>query len=295
MVGMNRRSAITRKEFLHVAGFGGLVFASGLGPAYAAKSDEFFVQLSDTHWGFSGPKVNPGAKITLPKAIAAINALERRPDFVVFTGDLTHTTDDDAERRRRMSELKDVISKLEVKDVRFLPGEHDASLDGGGAFREFFGETHYVFDRGGIHFVVLDNTSDAHGAIGGEQLAWLKKDLADRKRDAPIIVLTHRPLFDLAPEWDWATPDGAKALKLLAPFRHVTVFYGHIHQEHHFTTGEVAHHAAHSLIFPLPAPGSRPRKESIPWDADHPFRGLGWRSIEADGVRVTLEETEIAK
>jgi len=45
-----------RRQFLKLAGLGGAVFASGLaGPASAATSpteDFFFVQLTDTHWGY---------------------------------------------------------------------------------------------------------------------------------------------------------------------------------------------------------------------------------------------------
>jgi len=43
------------------------------------------------------------------------------------------------------------------------------------------------------------------------------------------------------------------------PYKNVTVFYGHIHQEHHHMTGHIAHHSAKSLIFPLIAPRSKPK------------------------------------
>jgi hypothetical protein len=95
-------------------------------------------------------------------------------------------------------------------------------------------------------------------------------------------VLTHRPLFDLVPKWDWATRDGAKAIEILTAYPHVTVFYGHIHQEHHHMTGHIAHHSAKSLIFPLPAPGSQPDRTPLPWDPAQPYRGLGWREVEAE-------------
>lgn len=38
-------------------------------------------------------------------------------------------------------------------------------------------------------------------------------------------------------------------------------------------------------MFPLPAPGSQPKRNPIPWDASQPYRGLGWRSITAHGKR----------
>jgi hypothetical protein len=36
----------------------------------------------------------------------------------------------------------------------------------------------------------------------------MKADLARFPKTAPIIVFTHRPLFDLKPEWEWFTSDG---------------------------------------------------------------------------------------
>ena len=211
-----------------------------------------------------------------------VNALERKPDFIVFTGDLTHTTDDPGERRRRLLEFREIVDQLEVKNLRFMPGEHDASLDAGTAFKELFGETHYSFDHKGVHFVVLDNVSDPGASLGDSQLQWFKADLAKRKKSVPIVVFTHRPLFDLAPEWDWATRDGARAIEILLPYPHVTVFYGHVHQENHHQTGHIAHHSAKSLIFPLPAPGSQPKRAPLPWDPAAPNKGLGFREVEAE-------------
>src|SRR5260370_30636941 len=207
---------INRREFLKLTGLGrvGVVFVSALpGMASAAAQDDFyFLQLSDTHWGFEGPP-NPDAKGTLKKAVASVNSLEYQPDFVVFTGDLTHTTDNPVERRKRMSEFKQIVSELKVKTVRFLPGEHDASLDNGKHFNEFFGPTDYTFDHKGVHFIALDNVSDPRAQLGEDQLAWLAADLKQQKREAPIVVLTHRPLCDRMPQWDWATRDGAQAIE----------------------------------------------------------------------------------
>ena len=289
---------LDRRQFLKLAGLGGVVFASGLARVAGAApvEDFYFVQLSDSHWGFEGPP-NPDAKVTLKKAVAAVNALHDKPDFIMFTGDLTHTTEDPRERRTRMAGFRDIVAGLDVKDVRFMPGEHDASLDRGKAFQEFFGQTHYTFDHKGVHFIVIDNVSDPEGAIGDEQLNWLAADLKQQPADARIVVFTHRPLFDLAPQWDWATKDGAKAIDLLMPHANVTVFYGHIHQENHQMTGHIAHHAAKSLIFPLPAPGSQPKRTPLPWDPAEPYRGLGFRNVDvvADKATYHLDEQPVPK
>ena len=299
-----------RRDFVHLLGAGGVVFVSGLAgcsrpeggagpqsggaaPPSPPKEEFFFLQLSDTHWGYSGIS-NPHADVTLERAIAAINAADVQPDFVVFTGDLTHKTDDATQRRDRMQRVRDIISTLKVKNLRFLPGEHDAATDRGEAFRQAFGEMHYSFDHKGVHFVALDNVSDGEAGIGGDQLRWLAEDLARQPPSIPVIVFAHRPLFDLLPDWDWATKDGAQAIEILGRRDNVTVFYGHIHQELHRMTGKIAHHAARSLVFPLPAPGSVPKKGPLVWDPNSVDHGLGWRQIAMDRDRAAARITEIA-
>ena len=64
------------------------------------------------------------------------------------------------------------------------------------------------------------------------------------------------------------------------PYSKVTVFYGHIHQEHHHKTGHIGHHAARGLMYPLPAPGSVPVKSPVPWDPSQPHKGLGFRGVQ---------------
>ena len=294
---------ISRRQLLQLSAVGGgAVLASALpgcasfAGSTSAEKDFYFVQLSDVHWGFKGAP-NPDAGNTLQKAVASVNALDVKPDFIMFTGDLTHTTDDPVERRRRMAEFKDIVAKLNVPTVRFMPGEHDAALDFGAAYKEFFGETHYSFDHKGVHFVVVDNVSDPGAKIGDEQLAWLANDLSTRKKDDPIVVFTHRPFFDLVPKWDWATRDGSRAIDMLMAYQNVTVFYGHIHQEHHHMTGHIAHHAAKSLIFPLPAPGSQEKRTPLPWNAEAPYSGLGFREVKADvaAASYTVAEFPVVK
>ncbi len=193
---------IGRMDFLKLLGYGGLVFASGIKGFAAAggaepEQDFCFAQLSDSHWGFQGPKINPDAAGTLEKAVGALNALPLQPDFVVFTGDLTHDTEDPGERRARMVKFKEIVTRLKVRDLRFLPGEHDASADHGEAFKELFGPTHYTFDHKGIHFIALDNVSQQGNVLGKPQLGWLADDLKGVAPEVPVVVFAHRPLFDL--------------------------------------------------------------------------------------------------
>ena len=223
-----------------------------------------------------------------------VNALQQAPDSVIFTGDLTHTTDDDAERRRRMAGFRAHAAKLRVPAVRLMAGEHDASLDRSQAYQENFGSLRYTFDHKGVHFIALDNVSDPKGILGDAQIDWLSRDLKAIPKEKPIVVFTHRPLFDLKPDWDWTTGDGSRAIDVLHAYPHVTVFYGHIHQEHHQMTDHIAHHAARSLVFPLPVPGSQPKRTPLPWDAAHPGRGLGFRDVDTDPRAPDYRLREIA-
>jgi len=300
-----------RRDFLALLGIGGVVFASGLngcggagraaaaplpehGPLKgAAQAGFFFLQLSDTHWGFKGPP-NPQADTCLKQTVQAINAIDAQPDFIVFTGDLTQTTDDPAERRQRMAEFRAIVGGLKVQKLIFLPGEHDAAPDRGDAYREAFGEMYQAFEHKGVHFLALDNASAPGGAMGDAQLEWLAAQVGRVPAGAPLIVFAHRPLFDLYPEWEWATKDGARAIRVLSQHENVTVFYGHIHQENHHMTGSIAHHSARSLVFPLPAPGSAPKRTALPWDPASPDHGLGHRSVMLAGARPLVTEVPFA-
>jgi hypothetical protein len=72
-------------EFLELAGIGSIAIASNLDWQYLSdaalswKDDFFFVQLSDTHGGSSGPAVRPDATWTRKKVIVAVGSLEDQP------------------------------------------------------------------------------------------------------------------------------------------------------------------------------------------------------------------------
>jgi len=272
-----------------------LVCFVALGGAGATFGDElFFVQLSDTHWGFDNPKVNPDYAGTLKKAIAQVNALPTTPDFIVFTGDETHTTNDPVVRQQRMTEFKGIIAALKVQNIRFLPGEHDAGLDAAAAYERNFGKRYYTFDLKGIHFIALDNVT-AGDSLGDAQLDWLAQTLKGFDKGSQIIVFAHRPLLEVYSQWDWRTKDGDKALAMLKPFPQVMLFYGHIHQEREDTHGDFTQYAAKGMMFPLPAPGSVAKPGPVPWDPEHPYQGLGFRTIGIDLTthKVTVTEYSI--
>jgi 3',5'-cyclic AMP phosphodiesterase CpdA len=242
-----------------------------------------FLQLSDSHVGFSGAP-DPLGTAAFEHAVEVINSMPQ-PDFVLFTGDLTHDSEDVSVHAARMKQFRSIAGKIRTPKMYLVPGEHDAGLDHGQLFREHFGETHYSFDHKGVHFIAIDNVSRAKPEVGAEQIAWLKQDLSRFPLTAPIVVFTHRPLFDLRPDWEWFTSDGDDVMNLLAPYHNVTVLYGHIHRDDEHTEGHIRHLGARSLIFAFPDSSTTGEKKPIPFDKDHPFRNLGIRSVKADPHR----------
>ena len=263
---------------------GGLPMAAGIAQAATrtAAAPFTFVQVSDSHIGFSKP-ANPDARATFREAVAQIKALPRQPAFIVHTGDVSQLSKD--------AEFDDAdqILKEAGLPVFHIPGEHDVLDDGAGAaFLARYGKGAtgggwYSFDHSGVHFVALVNVINLKagglGFLGEDQLAWLKADLAGRGSSTPIVVLAHIPLWSVYPEWGWGTDDSAQALKLLARFGSVTVLNGHIHQVLQKVEGHVAFHTARSTAFPQPAPGTAPSPGPMKVPANELHSVLGVREV----------------
>jgi 3',5'-cyclic AMP phosphodiesterase CpdA len=219
-----------------------------------------FLQISDSHIGFHLPP-NPNALGTLEEAVAKVNALPKKPAFMIHTGDISHLS-----LASQFDDADKVIAETRL-DVHYVPGEHDF-VD---AERKLFldrygrgtkGAGWYSFDANGVHFIALVNVHDLKagglGNLGQEQLEWLEADVKGRSASTPIVVFAHIPLWTVYPNWGWGTDDGAQALSTLKRFGSVTVLNGHIHQVMQKVEGNVTFHTARSTAFPQPAPGTAP-------------------------------------
>jgi 3',5'-cyclic AMP phosphodiesterase CpdA len=227
----------------------------------APPADFTFVQLSDSHIGFSR-EPNTNVTATFQEAIARINALEQRPAFVLHTGDLTHLA-----RPEEFDTVAQVLRTARVGQVYCVPGEHDVFTDDARRYLERYGQgargTGWrSFDYHGVHFIGLVNVMNLRagglGVLGRDQLDWLRQDVAGLGDSTPIVVFAHVPLWTVHQEWGWGTEDGAQALALLRRFGSVTVLNGHVHQILQRVEGNVTFHTARSTAFPQPAPGSAP-------------------------------------
>jgi 3',5'-cyclic-AMP phosphodiesterase len=239
-----------------------------------------FVQISDSHIGFNRP-ANPDVAGTLTAAVEQINRMERQPDLVIHTGDLSHLA-----KAGEFDTLEQILRGLRQKQVFYVPGEHDMTGDQGKQYLARFGKGAMgtgwqSFDHKGVHFVGLNNVEQLEGLgkIGREQLDWLKKDLSGVAASTPVLVFAHIPLWSVYPQWGWGTQDGEEALGLLKRFGSVTVLNGHIHQVMQKVEGHVAFHTAASTAFPQPAPGSAPAAGPMVVPAEKLRSVLGIREV----------------
>jgi 3',5'-cyclic-AMP phosphodiesterase len=232
---------------------------SGAAKAIEPGGGFSFVQISDSHIGFN-KAANQDVTGTLKLALDKINALPTMPELLLHTGDITHGA-----KASEFDAAQELIKGARVGERFYVPGEHDTASDDGALYRQRFakdttGNGWYSFSHNGVHFIGLNNVLqiDAMGKLGGEQLNWLKKDLAGLSASTPIVIFAHIPLWMIYPDWGWGTEDGAEALGYLKRFGSVTVLNGHIHQVVQKVEGDVVFHTAMSTAFPQPAPGSAP-------------------------------------
>jgi len=240
-----------------------------------------FVQISDSHIGFNKP-ANTDVMGTMQAAIDRINAMPKQPDFLIHTGDLTHSA-----KPGEFDTLSQLLQGAKTKQVFYVPGEHDNATDDGKEFLARFGKGTsgtgwHSFDHKGVHFVGLVNSAalEGMGKLGSEQLVWLKNDLEARSASTPIVVFAHLPLWTVYPEWGWGTSDGEEALGYMKRFGSLTILNGHIHQTMQKVEGNARFHTARSTAFPQPAPGSAAAPGPMKVPADRLKAALGITEVE---------------
>lgn len=225
----------------------------------ASKGDLHFLQISDSHIGFNKP-ANPDVSATLQAAVDKINGLPDAPEFIIHTGDLTHSS-----KPEEFDKVQQILKGAHAKEIFYVPGEHDTSIDDGKLYLERFGKGTkgtgwYSFNHKGVHLVGLNNVTQTEGMgkIGDEQLEWLERDLKGISTSTPVVIFAHIPLWSIYPDWGWSTSDSERAMSYLKRFGSVTILNGHIHQIMQKVEGKTTFHTAMSTAFPQPAPGSAP-------------------------------------
>lgn len=186
----------------------------------------------------------------LMKAVDDVNSISPKPDFVLYGGDLGQTG-----KESELVKGKKILDKLKMP-YRIIPGEHDYYLDMGKSWRGLFGDEHWSFDHNGVHFIGMNsilvpdfwtakNLTPAErmgmmeelechkcGAwgVGEKQLEWLAKDVKNVSPDTPVVIMTHSPLWDYYPRWNFQTYDAPQIRQTLRKFDKVIAIHGHVHQ-----------------------------------------------------------------
>lgn len=162
----------------------------------------------------------------------------------------------------RFELFEDYREAIRISGIPFFNvlGNHDMDIDARAdeasarTFKKEFGPTYYSFNRGEIHYVVLDDvffvgTAKKYiGYITEQQLAWLEKDLATVKPGTTVVVNVHIPTNTGAArrngkeeEMGGAVQNRKQLYKLLAPFR-VHIMSGHTHVSESWTEGNITEH-----------------------------------------------------
>lgn len=191
-----------------------------------------FIHLTDLHIlhpDAGDPSDKSGAIETLRRVVGIVNGMDRQPDFVVASGDLTNMGD-----TASYELIRDILKPLRAPLVMAL-GNHDKRA----SFHDVLGnpgsDAPYCRDAiyGDLHVITLDTSVAGRvaGTICEAQFDFLRGAL-DRHTDiAKLIVMHHPPCVD--PEGlPWGSVDRAATDRLVVMLKGhniAGILSGHIH------------------------------------------------------------------
>lgn len=209
-----------------------------------------FLTLADNQISNRHGEVNCFVSTTVPDVNATVDSLRTAglEPFVILLGDQAH----DCYWKANRYGLPQAYSDIERINARVysVMGNHDHDptamndIDAGAEWRRFVGPEYYSFDKGGIHFVVLDDEEIVENGptlskdgeciyknkVREPQMEWLRKDLARLDPSTPIVLAIHAPLLPSpGMEAEWRLVNGAELAEVLAPFEKVEIVSGHTH------------------------------------------------------------------
>jgi len=210
----------------------------------------------------------------LEKAVSDVNSIRPRPDFVLYAGDLGQSG-----KKDELLKGKRILDKLKMP-YKIIPGEHDYYLDMGKAWRGLFGDEHWSFNHNGVHFIGMNSILvpdfwtlkgltpkermgmmeelECHNCgawgVGEKQLDWLARDVKNVSPHTPVIIMTHSPLWDYYPRWNFQTYDAPQIRETLRKFDKVISIHGHVHQVVYNEIGNMRSCGLLSTSWPWPYP-----------------------------------------
>ena len=122
-------------------------------------------------------------------------------------------------------------------------------------FRKYFGPNYYSFNRGEVHYVVLDDVfyhgNGYMGYVDQTQLEWLRADLAQVEKGKTVVVFAHIPVYTRQFERDdQRGPDNSVVIanrqllyRALEGYK-AHLIAGHTHFSERLTDGGISIHVA---------------------------------------------------
>ncbi len=217
----------------------------------ADDSKYAFITLADNQISNRHGEVNCFNSTTVPDVNATLDALRKEglEPFILTLGDQAHDCYWKS-NRYGLPEAYSDLSKLDAP-IYSVMGNHDNDntamndFDAAGEWRRNVGPNYYSFNKGGVHFVVLDNIEVVDDSpnlskdgecvykhrIPAYQLNWLRQDLgmvADKK--APLVVAMHAPLYYFpGGQKKYYIENAEELLDVLKDFENIRVVSGHTH------------------------------------------------------------------
>lgn len=189
---------------------------------------------------------------TIPDLIRTRRRLEPIETFGVACGDIMF------DRLDLFDEYRKAVAPVGIPFLQVV-GNHDMDPDEAvderstRTFSKWFGPRYYSFDRGAVHYVVLDDVfsygSGYLGYLDRDQLEWLARDLERVEAGRTVVVFLHIPATGSHHSREGReVPDASRSLtnrdvldRLLEPFR-AHLLAGHMHEnEHLFRSGMHEH------------------------------------------------------
>lgn len=208
-----------------------ILVALAVMPAWgdASQPPFSFVVIGDTRSGVR----NELSPIFLT-SIAEINRLS--PAFAFNLGDFIEGEKGTPEvLQREWDVFQQALDQFEMP-VYLAAGNHDIwDAQSQGIYQARFGQLYFSFDYNGAHFIVLcTDVADEADLIAGDQLAWFQKDLAQTRKEQPVFVLMHTPLWYTKAWMDDIHP-------LLVKYGVDVVFASHWHRYAKMTRDGIRH------------------------------------------------------
>ncbi|MDP2496794.1 MAG: calcineurin-like phosphoesterase family protein [Candidatus Palauibacterales bacterium] len=238
---------------------------------------------------------------TVPDLKETVADLGAVPTFGLACGDIMY------DRLELFDRYERAVSRIDLPFFQAV-GNHDLDMEAAtdigstATFTRRFGPRYYSFDRGAVHYVVLD---DVHwhgrgylGYLDRDQLTWLENDLRHVEPGRRVVVALHIPVLGTShlrvgrdePVLRRAVTNRDRLYELLEPYR-AHIVSGHTHENEHSFQGPVHEHVSGTVsgawwTGPICADGTpsgysvyRARGEHLEWryratgrSADHQLR-----------------------